>query len=193
MGFFDRFRKKDNSSRELKNALEKVNMLAFPGGSAQQEKEINEVHELLRDKISSDEAKYLLIRTKSLLVIAQDKSEDRIASSIFHAADGKLTLEDAKVLYHHLVGDTTVQVPDGDGSTMETAVIINASSPMFAVPAQYTWLESRYGKEGVDWTPGGRFYMSGENGENYTVHEIELKNGESRRVYFDITASLGNF
>ena len=92
MGLFDRFKsKKAEPPGELEEMMRRMNAMAFPGGEAQIEKESDEIYKLLAGKVSREDAKYILTRSKSLLVISEDKSEQRIATSIHQSAGGKLT------------------------------------------------------------------------------------------------------
>lgn len=89
MGLFDFLKqKKPEMSPELQETMQKVSSMAFPGGSEQIEEETGQLHALLRGRLNKDEAKRLLTRTKALLIIAQDHSEERITHSILAATGG---------------------------------------------------------------------------------------------------------
>ena len=76
---------------------------------------------------------------------------------------------------------------------MDNAIVINATSAIVAVPAQYQWLDSRFGEQGVDYSIVNRMQLTGDDGRSFTMHEICLSSGDTRQVFFDITASIGNF
>ena len=76
--------------------------LTFPGGYSQVQEESEALYALLRGKLSKSESKSLLTRTKSLMVIAEDKSQARITRSILNKTGGKLTPREAELAYQFL-------------------------------------------------------------------------------------------
>lgn len=63
------------------------------------EEESRMLYALLRERITLHEVDFILHRTRILLSIAKDKSEERVTWSIVKRADGKLTHDDAKIIY----------------------------------------------------------------------------------------------
>ena len=96
-------------SSEIAAVFQKIHKAAFPGGESQIKKEQKIVHKLLGGsrlrggKFTKKEAKGLLLRTKSLLFISKDPTEERIVASIMGATEGKVTEEQAKSVYAFLV------------------------------------------------------------------------------------------
>ncbi|MER3499236.1 MAG: hypothetical protein C4308_11695 [Chitinophagaceae bacterium] len=69
-----------------------------------------------------------------------------------------------------------------DGSSFETAIIIEEKTEGPGVKAEYTWLRENY--------PGYtliRQSLSHKDGRHYDVMEIETKNHERNTIYFNIT------
>jgi hypothetical protein len=67
------------------------------------EEESKILHSQLKHKITLHEVDFLLNRTRILLKITKDKSEERITWSIVKRADGKLTHDDAKIIYDFII------------------------------------------------------------------------------------------
>jgi chemotaxis regulatin CheY-phosphate phosphatase CheZ len=87
---------------EARELLEKVAVAAFPGGSQQIEEESAQLHALLRGRLSEAEARELLTKTKTLLVVVKDKSETSILQIIEARTSGKLTRDEARLVYQFL-------------------------------------------------------------------------------------------
>lgn len=71
---------------------------------------------------------------------------------------------------------------DRAGDSVETAVDVPADAPGGGVPFENDWIFDRF----------GRFRRMGggtgsANGRRYDVVKIELPNGDTKSVYFDIT------
>ncbi|MFX0195857.1 MAG: hypothetical protein ACFFCW_07030 [Candidatus Hodarchaeota archaeon] len=80
----------------------------------------------------------------------------------------------------------------GTGETIEDAVIINATNTMVGIPAEYHYVSSKCGEQDVDWFLKCQRYRP-KDGRHYDVLDIELKNGEHKSYYFDITKFFGKF
>ena len=78
----------------------------------------------------------------------------------------------------------------GDGSTIEKAVVINATSTSIGVLAEYEYVSSIYGQQNADWTMV-RQSLTVHVGNNYDVLLIKLNRGEDKSVCFDITHFFG--
>ncbi len=100
--------------------------------------------------MTREESGKLLYRTRALLVIAEDKSEARITASILRSTNGKLTQHEAHLVYTFLTGSSGPVITGGDGSSAESAVVINVTSTMIGVSEEYSYVERVCGKRDVD-------------------------------------------
>lgn len=193
MGLFDLFKsKKPSLPPEVQDMAAKVALMAFPGGEKQINEETDQLHVLLRGKLSKPVVRQLLTRTKSLLVIAQDKSEARIVPSIQAETEGQLTPHECKIVYQFLTGILGSLHEGGDGSTRETAVVINSTSSIVGIDAEYQWLTSRFGNEDHDWSVEMRMQSQNE-GRSYETFVIQFRDGTSKTIHFDISSFHGRF
>ncbi|MDT3697755.1 MAG: hypothetical protein ROY99_15375 [Ignavibacterium sp.] len=80
----------------------------------------------------------------------------------------------------------------GDGSTEQNAVIINASSSLVGIPAEYEFIQSKFGAKGRDWELEQQMQYD-KNSRSYDIMEIKLSNGISKKIFFDITNFYGKF
>jgi len=193
MGFFDFLKPKQKTNPALDAMMQKVALVAFPGGPAQIREESLQLHALLGGRLSHDEAGHLLRKTKALLVISEDKSDDRIVRSILLTTNGKLTSHEAKLVYVFLTGISGPRHSGGDGSSPEKAVIINATSTVAGIAAEYSWIEERYGKRDVAWTVRMRSHGTRPDGKSIETFVIALANGAELGIHFDISAFYGRF
>jgi len=191
MGLFNLFKsKKPSLSPEAQDAVAKIGLAAFPGGEKQITEETDQLHALLRGKLPKVTVRQLLCRTKALLVIAEDKTEARMVQSIRIKSEGQLTPHECKLVYQFLTGVSGALYDGGDGSTKEKAVVINATSSIVGVNAEYQWLTSRFGKQDHDWTIEMR--MHGSVGDkSYETFVINLANESSTTIHFDISSFYG--
>ena len=192
MGLLGFLKPKRNLPPEVVNAFERISSFAFPGGPKQIEEETGQLHALLRGRLTKEESCHLLLRTKALLVIEQDKSEARITASILGGTNGKLTQHEAHLVYTFLTGVSGPTTAGGDGSSAEEAVVINATSSIVGVPEEHDYIGRVCGKKDVDYTLRKQMLMS-QNGRSYDVLEIEMKDGSVRSFWFDITSFFGRF
>jgi len=77
---------------------------------------------------------------------------------------------------------------DHAGDSVETAVEVPADAPDEGVPFQNNWIFDRFGP--FRRLGGG---TGSAAGRRYDVVDIELKNGEKHKVFFDITNNLNNW
>lgn len=193
MGLFDFLKQnKPEMSPEVQETMQKVSSMAFPGGSEQMEEETGQLHALLRGHLNRDEAKRLLTRTKALLIIAQDQSEERITHSILAATGGKLTQHEARLVFQFLTGTSGPLHSGGDGSSRDRAVVINATSSITGIRAEYEWIEARYGKQDIEWTVKTRFH-GGNADKAFETFVIQLRDGSERTIHFDISLFYKRF
>jgi pyruvoyl-dependent arginine decarboxylase (PvlArgDC) len=86
-----------------------------------------------------------------------------------------------------------ITLSGGPGDTMATAIVIKgAKSSQDGIPAEYHFLEKKYGKQQVGWKLIRQSLMH-QGGKHYDLMQIELKNGTKKDVYFDITEFFGKF
>ncbi len=192
MGLFNFRKPKTSLPSEIDDIVKKAYQRDFPGGQVQLDQETAQLHTLLRGKLSKADCEILLRRTKSLLVIAEDKSESRITSSMIAHTKGRLTQQEASMVYMFLTGRTGPATSGGDGSSAEQAVVINATSSIVGISEEYDYIERECGKRDIDYTVSIQM-KTNQNGRSYDVISIELKSGEKRAFWFDITAFLGKF
>lgn len=80
-----------------------------------------------------------------------------------------------------------VSYAGGDGSTPRTAVIVNGvTTARASTRAEYAWLRNRH--------PGFKrrdLKLVRANGRYYDAIGFDTAGGESRTVYFDVTATIG--
>lgn len=78
----------------------------------------------------------------------------------------------------------------GDGSSNNSAVVINAPNSLVGIPAEYAWIEKKYGKLDVDWTISMRSH--GQAGDKvFETFQINLAKGGSETVVFEISSFYG--
>jgi hypothetical protein len=182
--------RKSELSPELKDAVQHMERLTFPGGQQQIEAETDALQSLLGGKLSKEEARFLLRRTKALLVLSQDKSETRVVPSIMFSVDGKLSREEAQRVYAHLTGISGPLTSGGDGSCAEQAVAINTTSALVGVAEEYAYIERICGKRDADYTLEMQMQIT-QNARNYDVIYVKIKAGTQREFWFDITSFFG--
>ena len=175
---------------EVDDAMKKIALLAFPGGQPQIEQETSQLHALLRGKLSKTECEALLRRTKVLLVIGRDKSESRITSSIIFHTKGRLTRQEASLIFILLTGRTGSATSGGDGSSAKQSIVINATSSIVGISEEYDFIERACGKRDEDYSVIGQMQID-QDGRHYDLISIALKNGEKRDFWFDISAFIG--
>jgi hypothetical protein len=193
MGLFDFLKQKPQVNPELAEIMKQMAFAAFPGGEQQIEEETAQLRALLKNRLSSAEAKQLLCKTKALLIISEDKSENRIIESVQITTNGKLTLQECRLVYVFLTGITGPQHSDATGTSEDDAVYINATSTMAGISAEYAWIEQRFGKRDIDWKVVMRSHGTRDDGKSIENFVIETKNGEEHNLYFDISSFYGRF
>jgi hypothetical protein len=75
-----------------------------------------------------------------------------------------------------------------DGNSYENAIVIKETNESAGVAAEYSWIQSNI--------PGAKpklQSLQSHGGKPYDVIQVELGNGESRNVYFDISNYFGKF
>lgn len=195
MGLFDFLKPKQAPKLppDLQKQMQRIALAAFPGGEKQIQEETAQLHALLRGKLTKDEAKKLLRRTKALLIISDDKSKEQIVPSIVASTGNKLTHHEGFLAYQFLTGVSGDLYAGSDGSTTQSAVVINATSSSAGINAEYKWIESRYGTRDKDWTIEMRMHGRSDDGKSYETFRIKLADGTPKAIVFDISSFYGRF
>lgn len=193
MGLFDFLKQAPKLPPDLQKQMQSIALAAFPRGEKQIREETAQLHALLRGKLTKDEAKKLLTRTKALLIISDDKSKERIIPSIVASTGNKLTHHEGVLAYQFFTGISGDIYAGGDGSTTQSAVVINATSSSVGVNAEYKWIESRYGTQDKDWTIETRMHGGSNDGKSFESFHIKLANGNMKTIVFDISSFYGRF
>ena len=80
----------------------------------------------------------------------------------------------------------------GNGESIDTAIIVDASNTMIGVPAEYQYIIDKHGQKDINWSLESQSVME-KDGRNYDRINIKLNNGNSKCYYFDITQFYGKF
>ncbi len=76
----------------------------------------------------------------------------------------------------------------GDGSSLQTPVLIAATSSHIGVPLEYAYLETQYGTMGRDWTVALRSLELNDHGRTVESFRLALSDGSTVDFYFDVTS-----
>ncbi len=87
---------------------------------------------------------------------------------------------------------TGTAITGGDGSSVEQAIVINATSSRIGVPEEYNYIERTCGQCDVDYTIKGQTLYE-QNDRQYDVISVKQKDGSKRDFWFDITSFYGKF
>src|SRR5687767_2581632 len=77
---------------------------------------------------------------------------------------------------------------DNDGSSFEKAIVIEEKSTLIGVDAEYAWIRQQY--------PGYKKQSQSLhhlNNRSYDIITIITKEGEEKKIHFDITKFFGKF
>jgi hypothetical protein len=95
-------------------------------------------------------------------------------------------------LFNWLFGLKPITFEGGSGETLETAVVIRGTrSSARGVPAEYRYLEQRFGRPCVDWRLVEQSLVVGSDGKHYDLFRLALKDEREVEVYFDISEFHG--
>ncbi|MFZ2098344.1 MAG: hypothetical protein WAV05_17065 [Anaerolineales bacterium] len=81
---------------------------------------------------------------------------------------------------------------DRDGSSFESAIVINSTTHSKGVHSEYEYISHIFGQRNVDWTFERQSLMD-KFDKKYDVLDIRLSNGEKKSIYFDISRFFGKF
>jgi len=80
---------------------------------------------------------------------------------------------------------------DNNGDSLENAVVIHGTSnTKKGIEAENQYLSEKFGQHGLDWNKIGQSLIEIEN-KQYDRIDIELMDGTSKKVYFDISEFYG--
>lgn len=100
MGLFD-FLKSDEE-RKQEQMMQEMQRKIFPNGDPQMDREIREVRELLGFRYSYEDVKRTYVHAAAIYFVAQDKSQERIISSILLQGRSVVTKSDAIIIHGYL-------------------------------------------------------------------------------------------
>ncbi len=80
----------------------------------------------------------------------------------------------------------------GDGSSKETAVVINATNMLVGMAAEYKFIEKQCGRRNTDWQRDLQMVLRSDD-KRLDLIVVKLKNGDKKSFYFDITKFYGKF
>lgn len=191
MGLFDFF-KKNKAESEIDIIMKKMALQLFPNGEADILRDTTVIHGLFGGKLTIDECKRFVTGRKALIHIAEDKTAERIVPSLIISAGNKITQNEAYQAYLYLSGGG-VSYSGGDGSTVDTPVVIHAQTSSMGVPAEYAFVEKKYGKRDEAWKLKVQYLLKSDSGRDVDLLVIELPNGNEAKIHFDITEFFGKF
>lgn len=104
MGFLDLFKKKKKTAlpKELEGYISDIRKKAFPGGEQEFNTLVDRVINLTNGRIPEHDVRYAVGKAGSLMVISQDKTENRIVMSLT-LEKKTISTDDAKVIYNVLL------------------------------------------------------------------------------------------
>jgi hypothetical protein len=170
--------------------MERMRKIVLPGGEREVGESAAQIVGLCNGDIDLDHAKYIFTATKALLHICTDKSPRRIVPSILFRGKGKIDERIARRIYNYLVADVDHILATGSGDSKEDAYVIEAKRTMQGIQAEYAVLGQRFGEIEKDWKVQCRSH--GPDGNRYIeVFTIQLSDGLTKNIYFDISAFFG--
>jgi len=82
---------------------------------------------------------------------------------------------------------------ENTGDSPETAVVIeDAADSTEGIDAEYEYLAAKFGERGTDWNLSMQSLVQHE-GRMFDRMEVELADGTTQTVYFDISGFFGRF
>lgn len=105
MGFLDIFKKKKEPQlpKELQGYMDNILKTAFPGGKAEIDSLVSIIISLTNNRIPESDVQSAVLKTGTLLTIADNKTEKRIVNSIT-ASITSISADEAKVIYNVMLG-----------------------------------------------------------------------------------------
>jgi hypothetical protein len=81
----------------------------------------------------------------------------------------------------------------GDGSSEKNAIIIITNSTLLGIPAEYEWLNKRFGEQEKDWSLLLRANGSRDDGKVFEFFDIKLADGTVYKIHFEISSFFGKY
>jgi hypothetical protein len=144
---------------------------------------------LINEKIHEKELKLCMIFAAKLGL--DIFNIDFIIKDMINAIEGGIASDEAMLKVIEYLEEESLY-SNGDGTSLDTAITINASSSIEGIRAEYNYIIEKHGQVNIYWKlelQGSLF----QDGRNYDRLNIKLKNGESKSYYFDITQFFGKF
>lgn len=103
MGLFDLFKPKQKVTDKSQRIMQEMAKKMFPNGYSDVERGGKDIAGILSGKLSEEKCRLLFTSVKSVMHIAEDKSKARILQSIMMRGEGKITGNDASLIYRYLI------------------------------------------------------------------------------------------
>jgi len=88
------------------------------------------------------------------------------------------------------INEGTLVVTGGPGDSPSTAIVIKKTPRgLSAAGAEHMMLRKWFGERGTNWTLTRQDLLQ-TDGKTYDVYEVELSDGGTRSLYFDVTEWL---
>lgn len=103
MGLLDLFKPKPKVTDEPLRIMQEMAKKMFPNGYSDVERGGKDIAVILSGKLTEEKCRLLFTSVKSVMLIADDKSKARILQSIMMRGEGKITENDASLIYRYLI------------------------------------------------------------------------------------------
>ena len=190
MGLFDLFKKKPEP--EVDAIFKKMALQIFPNGEADLIRDTKVIHQMFSGKLSMDECRKFVSSRKALIYMAEDKTAERIVPSLIASANNIISQSEAYQAYLYL-SNGGLSYSGGDGSSIDNPVVIHAKTSAMGVPAEYAYVEKKYGKRDEAWKLKIQYLLKSNSGRDVDLLVVELQNGNEVKIHFDISEFLGKF
>jgi hypothetical protein len=88
------------------------------------------------------------------------------------------------------INEGTLVVTGGPGDSPATAIVIKKTPRgLSAAGAEHMLLQKWFGVRGTNWTLSRQELLQSD-GKTYDLYEVVLRDGATRRLYFDVTEWL---
>ena len=86
-----------------------------------------------------------------------------------------------------------IEYSNDDGQTFDSAIIVTgAETTPVGIAAEYEYVASKLGVEGIDWELVQQTLIHGEN-DDFDILEIKTKNGTFKTYHFNISDFYGKY
>lgn len=179
--------KKEKAQDTIPEEMRIVMVRAFPDGDKQIDLETSRLHLALNGKLSASDTKSLLVWTKVMLVIGEDKSLEFISDGILRHEGGRLSKNEAELVYRCVTGISGKIFTGGDGYSLEDSVVINCSITAVGQYLERKWLLESFGTEDIHWQLKTRLHGYNANGRAFETFVLQFPQGEDVSIHFDIS------